>query len=160
MRVKIQPIAICLALVFSLIMSGPAFSRMNCAGHMSSLKMASASQNIDQTNSHTTPHSHMAGHRASPIKLGQSSKNHHEMQMAECCLSADCQTPPMVKASIRVDVYQPVILVSQSIAVQILENNPLPAPELFERYQMQQGPPLLASSVYKAFLARTTRQIS
>ena len=128
-----KSLAIALSLVFSLLISGPAFSDMSCAGHMMQMSVDHGS--------------------------GSSGASHHQkMDMKDCCLSVDCRSFSSATVQTRFYEIEPLVLSQFVWNICQIEPRHANVPELFRQRRLQQGPPLSLVSSYKTFLARTTRQ--
>ncbi len=144
-----------MAIVFSLVLSGPAFSGMDCSDHMASGMAPGLS---GQQMSHDLHQKMMMkGHEGSGMHLSSPDRPLLVIP-GDCCKQVDCLTSPTVAAKIRFDVEGPVLVVHKVRATGPVHPAPLPARELFAQLQNRQGPPLLATRPYRAHLARTTRQ--
>ena len=144
-----------LALVFSLVLSGPAFSAMDCTNHM---MPAGAGTGISSSGHSSMGHQgDHAGHVEKPSSIAN---KHFMMGFGECCLSIDCLSDQAAVADQRLNKgLDQILIVRTSLQISVCGHSPAPAQELFARYAQQQGPPLGVATAYKAHLGITTRQI-
>lgn len=134
MKMISRMLVLLLSVVFSLMVGGPAFSSMSCSHHLMQ----------------------MQGDAGASVQHGQ----HHipDTHMQDCCMKMGCMSSlagPVPTRFYEVKPIEPLVL---SWNGRLFECIPVLRPELFRAYRMQQGPPLLLATAYKAHLARTARQ--
>ena len=134
MKMISRVLVVCLSLVFSLLVSGPAFSAMACHGHMMRMAGVSGASGVG------------VDHRAM-------------MKQGKCCQKMGCMSS--LHAILQAGYVQPdpVLKAVMGAGWSPLVPALIQSPKLFVRYRQQQGPPLLMRTSYKAFQARTGRQI-
>jgi len=133
MKMISKILVVCLSLVFSLIVSGPAFSALPCSSQMAQMSVKTGSSY-------------------------QKMHDHQKTQMKECCHSMDCLSFSSATVQTRFYEVEPLALINIVWHVRLPEADHVKALELFHNLKMKQGPPLLLASSYKVHLARTTRQ--
>jgi len=126
-------LAICLSLVFSLAISGPAFSVSLCNSQSS------------QMSGQTMPSSNGV-------------HDHNKMVLKKCCQRADCGSFSSATVQTRFYEVEPLALTHIAWHIDVLEDAFAKASTPFYCFKVRQRPPLLLDSSYKAHLARTTRQ--
>jgi hypothetical protein len=141
-----KSIAVLMVFAFSLITTGPAFA---CADHMAPAKAVSGSSEHSD---------HHANHENTDI--ASPCPAHSSGDHMDCLDSCGCHDAPMVTVPARSgDVKQVALLNKPSFSLpKTLTISHVR--EMFQRYLMQQGPPSLTVSAYKAHLAITTRQLT
>jgi hypothetical protein len=163
MRMTSKSLAMFLTFVFSLVLSGPAFSGMDCINHMAhghmGMGMSHAAGSGASQTSHAG-HTNHSGHTSHGEAQLSSVSLLQMMIPGECCFQTDCVSTPSASAKIRYNDFELIALASRSPVVPVIESSAYPAMELFMQYQVQQGPPLLLASAYKAHLAKTSRQLT
>lgn len=155
-----KTLAIFLTFVFSLVLSGPAFSGMDCINHMAHGHMGMGMSHAAGSGTNQTSHVGHTNHTGhGEVQL--SSVNLLQMMIpGECCFQTDCVSTPSVSAKVRSNDFELITLASRSPVVSVIKTTAYPAMELFMQYQVQQGPPLPWASAYKAHLAKTSRQLT
>ena len=167
-----RPVAILMALVFSLVLSGPAYAGMDCASHV--MPSAAMTGTSSSGHSHSSHQMGQAGHHGNQAGQEDAHANHAQqahksaataipslfMAFGECCLSADCLSEPTIASETRFNKGLDQLLITRpSLRAPVMKVSPLMAQELFARYWRQQGPPLQVATAYKAHRGITSRQI-
>lgn len=155
MRVIHRPVAIFLALVFSLVLSGPAFSGMDCSNHMAP---GAADSGKDHQGHHADGQKADTGLPCHGQQQLSSADLHTIMVPGDCCQQAECLSAPSVATEMRFDFVKLKQLVSKVKALRFFDHISPLALEMFAQYRVQQRPHLSLPTPWRAHFATTTRQ--
>ena len=148
MKMTCQPLAAFVAFVFMLMASAPAFSAVQCGPDM----MRGVA---------TTGSSHHLGHQSALAGQQVSAPCLHQTEkiQVDCDSFCQCMPAPSKTANMRVDDVKLMVLTKKSPVGPMFDVSPGTAMEMFDHFLIQQGPPLRLKAAYKAYLAKTNRQL-